>query len=75
MKKHTMREHERQFADRLTMGEVFAISETTMWRTLCHELRERGMNAEVIHPINQTREEMRRWRRHWAVCKIVPLKE
>ncbi len=73
MKKCRTNEHERDFANRVSPGEFFAISETTHMPSLKRALLKRGMGADVLHPINMTQEQHREYRKHWAVYQATEL--
>ena len=64
MKKHTSRIVEWDFAERLSEGDVFAVSRDTMIDSINRALGKRDLHTERIYPIDMTRDEYREWGRH-----------
>lgn len=69
--KHTQRVSERDFADNLQPGEIFATSQTSTVGHIRAQLGVRGLTCRRVPPETFTPQQRARWRRHWAVWRVV----
>lgn len=73
IQKHTARETEREFAAKLSAGDVFAISSTTRPHHINAALTKRGLYADMFGPRKQTAAQRKAWARHHGVYRVTEI--